>query len=147
MQWIQQSNLPCDQAVQVCGFSAGKQDNWLITQLISRTSADGTRLPRVSVLIEYEQLRCNVDIMNCPEISTFNTLVYETSVDSAAAIDTRNYRQVQRNPDNITSRSGTARVNETITIDFSTDNMFFYFAIQDVSTCIEVSRMIVFHTV
>ena len=145
MQWVQRSNLPCDQAVRVCGISAGEQDNWLITQLISRTSADGTRLPRVSVLIEYQQLRCNVDIMNCPEISTFNTLVYETSADtdSAAAIDTRNYRQVQRNP----VRSGRARVNETITIDFSTDNMFFYFAIQDVSTCIEVSRMIVFHTV
>ena len=94
------------------------------------------------MLIEFEQRDCNV-MLNCQR--TFNTHVYETSsVDSAAARNTNNYRQVERvSPSNTRGE----RVNETVTIDFSTDNSSFYFAIQDETSCIIVTRVIIFSTV
>ena len=36
-------------------------------------------------------------------------------------------------------------MNETVTINFSTDHSSFYFAIQDEATCIVVTRLIVFY--
>ena len=94
------------------------------------------------MLIEFELQGCDVTL-NCQR--TFNTHVYETSsVDSAAARNTNNYRQVERvSPGNI----GGGRVNETVTINFSTDSSSFYFAIQDEASCIAVTRVIVFYTV
>ena len=141
IQWIQQSNSPCQQSVQVCGFSAGMQDNWLITQLINRT-VDGNRLPQASVMIEFEQRDCDVTL-NCQR--TFNTHVFETSsVDSAAARNLSNYRQVHRvSPDDTSGN----RVNETVHINFNTEYSSFYFAIQDETSCIVVTRMIVFYSV
>ena len=138
-QWIQQSNTPCQQNVQVCGFSAGPQNNWLITQLINRT-VNGTRLPQVSVTIEFEQRDCDVTLM-CQR--TFNTHMFETSSESATkAGDTTNYRQVDRvSPDTTTG----ARVNETIDLTFATDHSSFYFAIQDETSCIVITRLMVFY--
>ena len=94
------------------------------------------------MLIEFELQGCDVTL-NCQR--TFNTHVYETSsVDSAAARNTNNYRQVERvSPSN----TGGARVNETVTINFNTDSSSFYFAIQDETSCIIVNRVIVFYTV
>ena len=139
IQWIQASNTPCVQSVQVCGFSAGPQDNWLITQLINRT-VNGTRLPQVSVTIEFELRNCDVTL-NCQR--TFNTHVYETSVENAtAARNIINYRQVRRVSPDITTG---ARVNETIVVDFNTNHSSFYFAIQDETTCIAITRLIVFY--
>ena len=141
MQWIQQSNTPCQQSVQVCGYRAGMQNNWLITQLISRT-VDGSRLPQASVMIEFEQRDCDVTL-NCQR--TFNTHVFETSsVNIDAARTLSNYRQVRRvSPDDTTG----ARVNETVHIDFNTEHSSFYFAIQDETSCIVVTRVIVFYSV
>ena len=141
MQWIQNSNNPCRQTVQVCGFSAGAQDNWLITQLINRT-VNGTRLSQVSVMIEFEQKGCDVTL-NCQR--TFNTHVYERSSENTAESKTiSNYRQVQRvSPDDTSGN----RVNETVNIDFaqSSQETFFYFTVQDETTCIVITRMIVFY--
>ena len=81
MQWIQNSLTPCQQTVQVCGFSVGPQDNWLITQLINRT-VNGTRLPQVSVMIELELRDCDVTL-NCQRI--FNTHIYEISTGNVIA--------------------------------------------------------------
>ena len=94
------------------------------------------------MLIEFELQGCDITL-NCQR--TFNTHVYETSsVDSAAARNTNNYRQVERvSPSN----TGGSRVNETVTINFNTDSSSFYFAIQDETTCIVVTRVIVFSTV
>ena len=139
-QWIQNSNSPCLQSVSVCGFAAGMQNNWLITQLINRT-VNGTRLPQVSVTIEFEQRDCDVSL-NCQR--TFITHVYERStVDNALARVISNYRQVQRvSPDDTTGN----KVNETVNIDFSeSQETAFYFAIQDETTCIIISRMIMFY--
>ena len=125
----------------VCGFAAGMQNNWLITQLINRT-VNGTRLPQVSVMIEFEQRDCDVSL-NCKR--TFNTHVYErSSVNNALARVISNYRQVQRvSPDDTTGN----RVNETVNIDFfyESQETAFYFAIQDDTACIIITRMIMFY--
>ena len=92
IQWVQNSNTPCQQFVQVCGFSAGPQSNWLITQLINRT-VNGTRLSQVSVLIEFELQGCDATL-NCQR--AFNTHIYETSSeDSIERRNLANYRQLE----------------------------------------------------
>ena len=141
MQWIQNSNRVCEQLVNVCGYSAGPQNNWLITQLINRT-VNGMRLPQVSVTIEFEQQGCDITL-NCQR--TFNTHVYETSsVDPLGARNLNNYRQVQRvSPDNTTG----IRLNKTININFNTDHSSFYFAIQDETSCLAIGRLIFFYYV
>ena len=90
-------------------------------------------------MIEFEQRNCDITL-NCQR--TFNTHVYETSTENAsAARNISNYRQVQRVSPDVTSE----RVNETVMIGFSTDHSFFYFAIEDETTCIVITRLIVFY--
>ena len=141
LQWIQNSANPCFSSVNVCGFAAGMQNNWLITQLINRT-VNGTRLPQVSVMIEFEQRDCDVTL-NCQR--TFNTHVYEhSSVNDNLARVITNYRQVERvSPDDTTGN----RVNETVNIDFSDESQetAFYFAVQDETSCIIITRMIILY--
>ena len=123
LQWVQQSNTPCQQTVQVCGFRAGPQDNWLIAQLINRT-VNGTRLPQVSVMIEFELRGCDTTL-NCQW--TFNTHIYETSTeDATAARNISNYRQVRRVSPDVTTG---ARMNETVVVNFNINHSSFYFAI------------------
>ena len=125
----------------MCGFSAGPQDNWLITQLINRT-VNGTRLSQVSVTIEFEFRNCDTTL-NCQQ--TFNTHIYETSTENGnAARNISNYRQVER-----VSSSDTAetRMNETIVTNFNSEHSSFYFAIQDENSCIVVTRLLVFYHV
>ena len=54
------------------------------------------------------------------------------------------YRQVKQISSNITTG---ARVNETIDLNFSTNHSSFYFAIRDETTCIVITRLIVFYKV
>ena len=122
---------------------AGPQDNWLITQLINRTvNRTSLRLPQVSVMIEFEMQDCDVTL-NCQR--TFNTHIYETSAEnSAAARNISNYRQVQRVSPDVTTG---ARVTGTIVLNFNTSHSSFYFAIQDETTCMVITRLIIFYTV
>ena len=141
MQWIQQSNTPCQQNAQVCGFSAGAQSNWLLTQAINRT-VNGALLSQARVLIEFELRNCDVTL-NCQR--TFNTHVYETSmISDAARRRIERYRQVQRVSPDITTGE---RVNETVIVNFQTSQPLFYFAVEDETTCIVITRMLVFYIV
>jgi hypothetical protein len=141
MQWIQQSNTPCQQTVQVCGFAAGPQSNWLLTQPINRT-VDGTPLSQVNVLIEFELRNCDITL-NCQR--TFNTHVYETSLTSdPARRNLSRYRQVTRVSPDVTTGD---RVNETVVLMFQTNEPLFYFAVEDETTCIVITRMIVFYNI
>jgi hypothetical protein len=125
----------------VCGYHAGPQSNWLLTQLINRT-VDGPPLSQVSVLIEFELQNCDVNL-NCQR--TFNTHIYETSLASVTARrNLSNYRQVARVSPDVTTG---ARVNETVVVTFRTNEPFFYFAVEDETTCIVITRMIVFYSV
>ena len=91
-------------------------------------------------MIEFEQRDCDVTLM-CQR--TFNTHMFETSSESATgARDTTNYRQVERVSPDITTG---ARVNETIDMGFTTDHSSFYFAVQDETSCIIITRLMVFY--
>ena len=141
MQWIQQSNPACQQTVQVCGFTAGPQSNWLLTQLINRT-VDESLLAQVNVLIEFELRNCDVTL-NCQR--TFNTHIYETSLASdAARRNLNNYRQATRVSPAVTTG---ARVNATVEVTFETDEPLFYFAVEDETACIVITRVIIFYNV
>ena len=91
-------------------------------------------------MIEFQLQECRVQ-SNCQR--TFNTHKYETSTeDSARARTVVNYQQVERvSPDEVMG----AAINATVNIDFNTDNTFFYFAIEDETSCIAVTRVIVFY--
>ena len=142
MQWLQNINTPCQQNAQACGFRVGPQSNWLFTQLINRTASDGSTLSRVNVLIEFELRGCDVTL-NCQR--TFNTHLYETSsVNDTVRRNISNYRQVRRVSPDVTT--GTT-VNETIVLTFQTNEPTFYFAVEDETTCIVITRMILFYTV
>ena len=52
-QWVQSRLQPCSGTVTVCGFDQGAQENWLITQHISRELAGGQRLRKVFSLISH----------------------------------------------------------------------------------------------
>ena len=141
MQWIQSSNTPCQQNTQVCGFGTGPQSNWLLTQPINKT-VDGAPLSEVNVLIEFELRNCDTTL-NCQR--TFNTHIYETSLVSAVARrNLSNYRLVQRVSSDVTTGE---RVNETVVVNFQTNQPFFYFAVEDETACVIVTRMIVFYDV
>ena len=91
-------------------------------------------------MIEFEQTGCDVTL-DC--MQTFNTHIYETSsVDTAGRRNVTRYRQVKQLLSNITTG---ARVNETIDLNFYTNHSSFYFAIQDETTCIVITRLTIFY--
>ena len=141
-QWTQLTNSPCVQTVQVCGFLHGAQDNWLITQHISRV-VDGVLLEQVNVEVEFQLVGCNASV-NCQR--TFVVNKYETStISPSAATEDTNYDVVERLAP--TDDSGTVTVNQTAVIDFETQETGFYVAIQDERSCIVISRLLVFYYV
>ena len=121
-----------------CGFRDGVQDNWLITQFINRTTVGGTRLPQVSIQIEFEQEGC---IEGCSRISSWYG--YETStISSIAARDTSNYVLISR----LVPNDGNLQ-NQTMYLNFATNESGFYLAIRDEDTCLAVTRVLVFYNV
>ena len=140
LQWIQNSKSPCRQRVEICGLHKDSQDNWLITQYISRT-VSGTPLLQVSVLIDFEH-DCND--RDCQR--TFMLNAYETSVvDDSAARNTWNYRQIHRIT---TSNDRSQRMQQHIReFAFETDEDGFYLAIADEGACITILRVIVFYNI
>ena len=125
----------------VCGFNVGQQDNWLITQHISRQT--DTLLPQVMVIVEYEFSSCEA-VQNCAR--TFSVWRYDTStINATAARDTTKYTQVANvAPEDIT---GDERQNETIIIDFTGSEIGFYLAVRDQDSCLFIHRILVFYYV
>ena len=124
----------------VCGFKFGPQDNWLITQHISRV-IDGTetQLPQVSVLVVFQLTDCDVGCQR-----TFILNVWETSTaDRDAASNTANYVAVVK----VTPDQSDDVVNRTIELDFMTEEDGFYLGIRDETSCFALSRVIVFYHV
>ena len=126
----------------VCGFPAGRQDNWLITQHISRM-VNGTALQQVTVQVDFIMNTC--DILNDCRRS-FSIHKYETStINATAARNLSNYEFVNQ----IVPRdgSGSVRENGSVNINFATEATGFYVGIQDVSSCIVIHRVLVFYYV
>ena len=125
----------------ICGFSVGPQNNWLITQYISRRVGD-VLLPQVSVQVVFELVGC-VDL-TCQR--TFVINMYETSTEnSTIARETGNYQLVSR----VASEddAGQTSQNQTREANFDTDAEGFYIVIRDENTCITLQRLIVFYNV
>lgn len=144
-------NIPCQQTVTSCGFAEGEQDNWLITQYISRR-VNGTLLPDVSVLVAFELQGCTIGTTNCN--SFFAVYIWETSAkNGTAARDTRNYQLVE---DGIIIVGDNGFHNETREVAFNSsseegdeeeEHGGFYLAIRDTSTCIAINRLLVLYNV
>ena len=101
---------------------------------------NGTRLPQVSVFIEFELQGCDTTL-NCQR--TFYTHIYETSTENAtAARNINNYRQIQRVSPNLADGS---RENATIIVSFNSGHSSFHFTIQDETSCLVITRMIIFY--
>ena len=116
------------------------QDNWLITQHISRVADEGP-LPQVSVQVEFEMTGCEAGCQ-----VSFLLEVWETStIDRTPARKTSNYRRVQKIPPN--SDSGLVSQNASIPVDFNTNETGFYLDFVDDNTCIAITRIIVFYYV
>ena len=93
-------------------------------------------------MIEFETHNCDITL-NCRR--TFNTHIYETSTENAtAARNISNYQQVQRVSPDVTTGE---KVNKTFVVNFITNHSSFYFAIQDETTCMVITRLIIFYTV
>ena len=71
--------------------------------------------------------------------------MYETnSTDNAVRRDIANYRIARRVSPNVNTGD---KVNETVVVNFETNEPTFYFAVQDETSCIVITRMIVFYHV
>ena len=140
LQWRQSSSSNCRVTVVVCGFTAGRQDNWLITQHISRM-VNSTALQQVTVQVDFIMNTCDVD-NNCRR--SFAIHKYETStINTTAARNLSKYEFV----DQIVPRdgSGSVRENGSVNINFATEATGFYLGIQDETTCILINRVLVFY--
>ncbi len=144
MQWIQSTNLPCRQSVFACGYDIGPQENWLITQYINRTISDGTHLPQVRVLVEFELDSCPEGII-CER--SFVLYKYETSVESDSLA--RSISKYQRTHGVFLGNDTRYNIkqNRAIELNFDTDKEGFYLAIVDETLCIGVTRVIVLYHV
>ena len=128
--------------VSVCGFAAGRQDNWLITQHISRM-VNGTALQQVTVQVDFIMDTCNIG-NDCRR--AFAIYKYETStINATAARNLSDYEFVNQ----IVSRdgSGNVRENGSVNINFATEATGFYVGIQDVSSCLVIHRVLVLYYV
>ena len=128
--------------VAVCGFTAGTQDNWIITQHISRI-VNGTALQQVTVQVDFVMNTCDIE-NNCRR--SFAIHKYETStVNTTAARNLSNYEFLGLIV--LRDGSGTVRENGSVNINFDTEATAFYLGIQDETTCIFIHRVLVFYYV
>ena len=126
----------------MCGFSEGDQENWLITQHISRVLSGGQRLRKVTVQFNVTLNGCDVSRM-CRQ--SFDVYKWQTSImNQTLANNTDNYDFVDRvSP---TATSGTGFTIEYVDIELDAEDGF-YLAVVDLSTCISVNRILVLYYV
>ena len=132
----------CRQAVTVCGYREGMQDNWLMTQYIRRLVTFGPRLVRlssISVLLEIE-----LPSETPGDRHVFTSYVYEAPTDnSILAARPNNYRLATT--EDITGLSG--MIKKTFHFNFTSNHDGFYIAIRDRTTCFTIRRFIVYYSV
>ena len=127
----------------MCGFTAGRQDNWLITQHISRM-VNGTALEQVTVQVDFTLNSC----MRNDCTRRFAIQRYETSIINVANArrNLRNYQLVNL-IDPRDDRTPTVRENASLEIDFRRPDTGFYLGIQDINSCLTINRVLVFYCV
>ena len=129
----------------VCGFSAGAQENWLITQHINTVlpGGGGERLRKVTVQFEGTLNGCDIS-RQCRQ--SFEVYKWETStINRTAAASTANYVRVGRVSPSVTN--GVMSFVASHDIELSDDENGFYLAVVDLSTCVTLSRILVLYYV
>lgn len=112
----------------MCGFNAGLQNNWLITQHISRQ----VEISRATITLQSVEVTFDVvfssDCASNPScIEALSLYVWETSApDDISAADTNNYHFIG----NMTADSS------ELTLTFMTQHSGFYLGIRDNGTCV-----------
>ena len=127
LQWSS-GGLSCFNKLYVCGFGVGRQENWLITQHISRqVERDATTVTLQSVAVAFD-ITFSPDCANSSScIEALSLYVWETSApDNTSARDTSNYHFIA----NVTADS------PEVTLNFSSQNSGFYLGIRDNGTCV-----------
>ena len=126
----------------MCGFDQGPQENWLITQHISRELAGGQRLQKVTAQFDITFNGCDIS-RQCRQ--TFDVYKWQTSTtDSVGTRNTSNYDRVDRVSPQIADGFGSS--TESLDIDLDAESGF-YLAVVDLSTCITINRILVFYYV
>ena len=138
-QWFQPRLLPCNGSVSVCGCSEGIQENWLITQHINTVLPGGERLRRVTAQFEGTLNGCDITRQCRQSFEVYKWLT--STIDRSAAANTDNYIRVDRLSPDFTS--GIMSFVEYLDIEL--DGL--YLAVVDRSTCIELTRLLVFYYV
>ena len=134
---------PCRSPVRVCGFSEGAQNNWLITQHISRQPVSGVLVSHVNVELDMELNECDPTELCRPSIEVYK---WETStVNTTLATNTTHYDRVGEisSP----SDSSTVRFNGTAHIDLTSEESGFYLAFVDLGTCITIYHVLVSYNI
>ena len=142
LQWFQLSSTPCRGNVFACGFTAGTQENWLITQHISRQLNSGQLFDSVSVYIAYELNSCYVNHKCKPSLDLYKWETSSIDPDEAKIMD--NFVRVGNFFSN-TNQTGTVQVNQTIDVIFTTEETGVYLAFLDGGTCAVITRVLVFY--
>ena len=141
-QWFQQGLSTCNASVLVCGFSEGLQENWLITQHINTVLPGGERLRKVTAQFEGTLNGCDIT-RQCRQ--SFEVHKWLTStIDRSAATNTDNYVRVDRVSPEFTS--GVVPFVEYLDIELNAEDGL-YLAVVDRSTCIVLTRLLVFYYV
>ena len=147
MQWTQQGAATCAGTVTVCGFSAGTQENWLITQHINTVlpGGGGERLRKVTVQFEGTLQGCDIS-RQCRQ--SFEVYKWQTStIDRAAAANTTNYIRVGRVSPANTGGVTAFTEQQDIQLDDDDGEDGFYLAVIDLSTCVTLTRILVLYYV
>ena len=141
-QWFQPRLLPCNGSVSVCGFSEGLQENWLLTQHINTVLPGGERLRRVTAQFAGTLNGCDISRQCRQSFEVYKWLT--STIDSSAAANTDNYVRVDRVSPEFTG--GIMSFVEYVDIDLDAEDGL-YLAVVDRSTCIELTRLLVFYYV
>ena len=141
-QWFQQTLSTCNASVLVCGYSEGLQENWLITQHINTVLPGGERLRKVTAQFEGTLNGCDIS-RQCRQ--SFEVHKWLTStIDRSAAANTDNYVTVDRVSPDVSD--GIMSFVEYVDIDLDAEDGL-YLAVVDRSTCIVLTRLLVFYYV
>ena len=140
LQWIQ-SGSTCERVTEVCGFSFGTQNNWLITQFINNT----LRRREIYVKVVFALNSDCAEGTTCK--TTLDMFVLQTNVSNQSFVE--DVTVFDRDPSfvltsNIRDGSLINRVY-IITADLATTGL--YVAIRDTGTCAGVSEVTVFYPV
>ena len=140
LQWQHNIGGICSWSLQSCGYIQGPQDNWVFTQFISKnTSASIDYEVKVCLNVTYRILGCRKP--QCiPQIAVFRKIA-NGKMNESVVTDKSNYISTFFKK---FSRGNTGRKTGSACFTLSPQERGFYLAVQDNSSCIFLSHMVVY---